>query len=73
MLHLSSFLPPEAFGLVQQTFNSGSHNVGKLTFGALIALWSATAGMAAARDALNAVPTLGRAEPIGKSSWLHFR
>jgi membrane protein len=55
MVHLSSFLPPEAFGILQQTFNGGSHNAGKITFGALIALWSATAGMAAACSALNAV------------------
>ena len=55
MLHLASFLPPDAFSLLQQTFNGMNHDTGKLTFGILLALWSATAGMAATCDALNAV------------------
>ena len=72
MLHLSSFLPPEAFGLLQQTFNGGSHNAGKLTFGALIALWSATAGMAAACDALNAVHDIGESRAYWKVQLIAF-
>lgn len=72
MLHLSSFLPPEAFGLLQQTFNGGSHNAGKLTFGALIALWSATAGMAATCDALNAVHDIGESRAYWKVRVIAF-
>ena len=72
MLHLSSLLPPEAFGLLQQTFNGGSHNAGKLTFGALIALWSATAGMAAICDALNAVHDIGESRAYWKVRLIAF-
>ena len=72
MHHLSRFLPPEAFGLLQQTFNGGSHNTGKLTFGALIALWSATAGMAAACGALNAVYDIGESRAYWKVQLIAF-
>ena len=66
MLHLASFLPPDAFNLLQQTFNSMNHNAGKITFGVVVALWSATAGMAATCDALNAVHEIEESRPYWK-------
>jgi len=63
MQHLASVVPPQAFGLLQQTFNQAGHNAGKLTFGAVVALWSATVGMAAVCDTLNGVHDVKEGRP----------
>lgn len=66
MVHLPRVVPPDAFHLIQQTFTETTHGGGKMTFGALVALWSATAGMAAACDTLNAVHDVNEGRPYWK-------
>jgi membrane protein len=66
MLHLPSLVPSQVFGLLQQTFNETAHPGGTLTLGALAALWSATVGMAAACDTLNAVHDVIESRPYWK-------
>lgn len=66
MEHLATVVPPQAFSILQQTFDHASHNTGKLTFGALIALWSAAVGMSAACDTLNAVHDVKEGRPWWK-------
>jgi len=63
MQHLASVVPPQAFSLLQQTFNQAGHNAGKLTFGAVVALWSATVGMSAVCDTLNGVHDVKEGRP----------
>lgn len=68
--HLIQFaggaVPPQAYSLVINTFTQTTHGGGKLTFGALAALWSATVGMAAACDTLNAVHDVKESRPYWK-------
>ncbi len=55
--YLRQIMPSSAFDLVRTTLNEiveGSTG-GKLTFGLLVALWSASIGMDSIRDSLNAV------------------
>lgn len=66
MAHLPSLVPSQVFGLLQQTFNETTHGGGTLTFGALAALWSATVGMSAACDTLNAVHDVSETRPYWK-------
>lgn len=72
MQHLSSVIPPSAYGLLQQTFNSSGAHGGKLTFGAVVALWSATVGMVAACDTLNAVHDIEESRPWWKVRLVAF-
>ena len=55
--YLNQLLPPSAFGLVRTTMDEiiESSSGGKLTLGALITLWSASAGVDSLRIALNRV------------------
>lgn len=63
MRHLASVVPPQAFSLLQQTFDQAGHSAGRLTFGVLVALWSATVGMAAVCDTLNGVHDVKEGRP----------
>ena len=63
MVHLPRLVPPQVFDLLQKTFSETSHVTDKLTFGAIVALWSATVGMAAACDTLNAVHDIQESRP----------
>jgi membrane protein len=58
LLHyLALVIPTQAFGVVLQTFNETSAHAssGKLTFGLIAAIWSASVGISALQDTLNAV------------------
>jgi len=53
---LANALPPAAFGLIDRTFTEIIHSSGplKMSFGILASLWSASMGMSAVMDTLNA-------------------
>lgn len=58
LLHyLAIVLPQSALGMVMQTFNqtAAASTSGKLTFGLLAAIWSASVGISAVQDTLNGV------------------
>lgn len=58
MLHyLALVIPTQAFGVVLHTFNeTTAHSTsGKITFGLVAAIWSASVGVSAVQDTLNAV------------------
>ena len=64
----ASVLPPSALGIVHDVLNqitTGSGG-GKFTFGVLVALWSATSGMSAVQDTLNAVYRVEEGRPFWK-------
>lgn len=64
--HLSAAVPPQAFGVLQEAFNKTGHTAGGLTFGVVLSLWSATVGMSAACDTLNAVHDVRETRPWWK-------
>ncbi len=71
MLHaMGTVLPESAFGTVQDIFKqiTKSSGGGLFTFGALGALWSATAGMSAVQDTLNSVYRVEEGRPFWKRS-----
>jgi membrane protein len=55
--YLALVIPTSALGTVLQTFNetTAAATRGKLTFGLIAAIWSASVGISALQDALNAV------------------
>lgn len=58
LLHyLALVIPTQAFGVVLHTFNeTAAHSTsGKITFGLMAAIWSASVGVSAVQDTLNAV------------------
>jgi membrane protein len=58
LLHyVALVIPTQAFGIVLETFNeTTAHSTsGKLTFGLIAAIWSASVGISALQDTLNAV------------------
>ena len=58
LLHyLAEVIPPSAFGIVLATFNqtTTASTANKLTFGLIAAGWSASVGMSAIQESLNAV------------------
>lgn|SRR5487761_1172483 len=69
MYYLAKVIPPDAFGLVLNVFNTTTKasSTGKLTFGAVTALWSATYGMASAQSTLNVVYRLKESRPFWKA------
>lgn len=69
MHSLAKVIPPSAFGMVQSTFVSTTKasSAGKLTFGAVTALWTATYGMAATQTVLNAVYRIKETRPFWKT------
>lgn len=66
MAYLPRIVPSQALQLIQQTFTETTHGTGTMTFGVLIALWSATVGMSAACDTLNAVHDVQESRPYWK-------
>jgi membrane protein len=67
MVHLPRVLPPHGFHLIKKTFTETTHGgAGSMTFGAVLWLWSATAGMAAVCDTLNAVHDVKEGRPYWK-------
>ncbi|RRA47466.1 YihY/virulence factor BrkB family protein [Acidipila sp. EB88] len=68
---LGTVLPETSFALVRDSFTQivkSSNNGGLFTFGALAALWSATAGVSAVQDALNSVYEVTEGRPYWKRS-----
>ena len=66
MQHLAAVVPPQAYGVLQQAFAASGKHAGGLTFGIVLTLWSATAGMAGACDTLNAVHDVKESRPWWK-------
>ena len=67
--YLSQILPPSAFDLVRTTMGEiiASSSGGKLTFGLLVTLWSASAGIDSLRGALNSVYEVDEDRPYWKT------
>src|SRR6185437_8744572 len=57
LVHLALVVPASAMGAVQKTFNetAAAASSGKITFGLIVAIWSASVGVSAIQDTLNAV------------------
>lgn len=69
MTYLSTAMPGDASNLVQQTLGKAlqASSGGTLVFGIIVALWSASSGMAALEDTLNAVYDVKDERPFWKS------
>lgn len=69
MLYLQRVLPLSAYNTVHKAFLSvtNADNERTLIFGLLIALWSATYGMSAAQNVLNAIYRVGESRPYWKA------
>jgi len=67
--YLSIVVPPAALGTVLQTFNqtTAASSSGKLTFGLIAALWSASVGFSAIQDSLNVVYRVREERPYWKA------
>ena len=65
---MASFMPPAAFGIVIQTFaqTTSASTAGKVTFGLVAALWSASVGTSAIQDTLNHVYKVKESRPYWK-------
>jgi membrane protein len=63
--YLSLVVPHDALGLVMNTFNQTTQNStsGKVTFGLVAALWSASVGFSAIQDTLNTVYKVKETRP----------
>ena len=70
--YLGTTMPNAAYGLVEKTLQETSRasSGGKLALGLILALWSASAGMAALQDTLNAVYGVKEGRPLWKSRGL---
>lgn len=66
MRQLPQSLPPKAVNLLQHTLQQTHNGGGKITFGVLVALWSATAGMAAVCKVLNVAHEVKEGRPYWK-------
>lgn len=68
MHYLPILVPPQAWNILQQAFTQTNKvaSGGKLSFGIIAALWSATAGMSAVCDTLNAVHDIKESRPYWK-------
>lgn len=64
--HLAGIVPPQAYAVLQQTFAASGQHAGGLTFGIVLTLWTATAGMSGACDTLNAVHDVKESRPWWK-------
>ena len=66
---LGRLIPPSAFELVTQTFQqtTSASTTGKVTFGLLFALFSASVGVSAIQDTLNAVYRVRETRPFWKA------
>ncbi len=67
--YMATIIPPSAFKIVADTFHTTAHasTGGKVIFGALLALWSASAGTSAVQDALNSVYKVKEGRPFWKA------
>lgn len=67
--YMATALPPAAFDLIRQTLEhtTKASSGGKLGFGLIAALWSATSGMTALEDTLNAVYNVRESRPLWKT------
>jgi membrane protein len=67
--YLSLVIPPAAFNIVLETFNqtSAAATSGKVTFGLVAALWSASVGFSAIQDSLNTVYKVKETRPYWKA------
>jgi membrane protein len=67
--YLSIVAPPAALGMVLQAFNqtTAAASSGKLTFGLVAALWSASVGFVAIQDSLNLVYRVKESRPYWKA------
>ncbi len=68
MHYLPQIVPAQAWNILEQAFTQTSKVTGrgKLGFGVIAALWSATAGISGACDALNAVYDIKESRPYWK-------
>src|SRR6185437_12935935 len=57
LVHLALVVPASAMGALQMTFNetAAAASSSKITFGLIVAIWSASVGVSAIQDTLNAV------------------
>jgi membrane protein len=67
--YLSIVVPPSALGIVLQAFNqtTAAASSGKLTFGLVAALWSASVGFVAIEESLNVVYRVRETRPYWKA------
>jgi membrane protein len=67
--YLSIVAPPSALGTVLEAFNqtTAAASSGKLTFGLVAALWSASVGFVAIQDSLNVVYRVKESRPYWKA------
>jgi membrane protein len=69
LLYMAVVVPPSALGTVLQTFNqtTAAASGGKLTFGLVAALWSASVGFSAVQETLNVVYRVKEERPYWKA------
>jgi membrane protein len=69
LAYLAIVVPPSALGTVLQTFNetAAASTTGKLTFGLVAALWSASVGFSAIQDSLDVVYRVKGHRPYWKA------
>jgi membrane protein len=69
LVRIGRLLPPSAFALVTQTFQqtTSASTTGKVTFGLLFALFSASVGISAIQDTLNTVYKVKETRPFWKA------
>jgi membrane protein len=70
--YLSIVVPPSALGTVLEAFNQSTAHAssGKITFGLIAALWSASVGFVAIQDSLNVVYRVKESRPFWKARLL---
>jgi membrane protein len=68
LTYIGTALPPTAYELLRKTLDEATKGAGgaKIGFGLLATLWSATAGMTAIEDTLNAVYNVRESRPLWK-------
>ena len=66
---IGQLIPPSAFALVTQTFKqtTSASSTGKVTFGLLFALFSASVGISAIQDTLNSIYKVKETRPFWKA------
>ena len=69
LAYLSVVIPPSAMGIVLETFNqtTAASTSGKVTFGLVAAIWSASVGFSAIQDTLNLVYKVPETRPYWKA------
>ncbi len=69
LVYLAIVVPPSALGTVLETFNQTTAvaSSGKLTFGLVAAIWSASVGFSAIQEGLNAVYRVKEGRPYWKA------